>query len=77
MTKDGDLVVDSIDVGTFLHRRNQYLPAHLSRRVGVDFGVPRMHYESQDTWSTGSSCLDWRAEIHLSSLDARSRAQRR
>ena len=74
MTKDEDLGVDSIDVGTFLHRRNQYLPAHLCRRDGVDFGVAQMHYESQDTWSTGSSCLDWRAEIHLASLDAHGHA---
>ena len=74
MTKDRDLGVDSIDVDTFLDRRNQYLPAHLSRRDDVDFGVPRMHYESQDTWSTVSSCPDWRAEIHLSSLDAHGQA---
>ena len=46
MTEDEDLGVDSIDVGTFLDPRNQYLPAHLCRRDGVDFGVPQMHYES-------------------------------
>lgn len=38
----------------------------------VEFGVPRMHYESVDTWSaTVTSCLDWRAELRLSPLDAR------
>jgi hypothetical protein len=37
----------------------------------IDFGVPRVHYESQDSWtSTVSCCLDWRADIHLSALDA-------
>ena len=34
-----------------------------------------MHYKSQDTWSAAvSCCLDWRAEIHLSALDAHHQA---
>jgi hypothetical protein len=52
---------------------------HLSGRKisanGVEFGVPRMHYESQDSWSaTVSCCRDWRAYIELSALDAHGQA---
>jgi hypothetical protein len=42
---------------------------------GVEFGLPRVHYESQDSWvSTVSCCRDWRARIELSALDGHGHA---
>ncbi|MBZ4612391.1 hypothetical protein GBP66_16930 [Mycobacterium avium subsp. hominissuis] len=50
--------------------RAQHIDASVDTSSVVDLGVPRIHYESQDTCSTVSSCLDWRAEIQMSALDA-------
>lgn len=48
---------------------------HTGHSGPVEFAAPRMHYESLDTWAaTVTCCLDWRAEIHLSPLDARGNA---
>lgn len=60
----------AVDIGSYVRQLR-----HDGHTGAVEFGVPRMHYESQDTWSaTVTSCLDWRAEIHLSPLDARGNA---
>lgn len=60
----------AVDVSSFLSNRRTYLTGELAD-TAIEFGAPRMHYESQDAWSsTVSCCLDWRAEIHLSALDA-------
>jgi hypothetical protein len=35
----------------------------------LEFGAPRMHYESADSWSSLAGCMEWRAELRLSDLD--------
>lgn len=35
----------------------------------LEFGVPRMHYESADSWSSLAGCMEWTAELRLSHLD--------
>lgn len=56
----------AVDIDGYLRQRSR--DGHIG---AVEFGVPRMHYESLDTWSgTVTCCLDWRAELCLSPLDA-------
>ncbi len=65
----------AIDIGTFLADRQQHFPPAAGPITSVEFGFPRVHYESQDAWtSTVTSGLDWRAEIRLSALDAHGQA---
>lgn len=65
----------TIGIGTFLAERHQHFPPGDSPITSIEFGVPRVHYESQDTWtSTVTSGLDWRAEIRVSALDAHGQA---
>jgi len=66
--------MNAVDVHTFIRDRREYLPSNRDDEA-IEFAAPRVHYESQDTWSgTVSCCLDWRAEIRLSALDASGRA---
>lgn len=59
-----------MDIGRYIRQLGRQEHAGV-----IEFGVPRMHYESLDTWSaTVKCCLDWRAEIHLSPLDAHGNA---
>lgn len=59
------------DLAAFIRDRARHVTNGTDTSSLIEFGVPRMHYESQDTFSgTVSCCLDWRAEIHLSALDA-------
>jgi hypothetical protein len=44
-------------------------PDTTDTRSVLEFGVPRMHYESVDSWSF-AGCMEWRAELRLSDLDA-------
>jgi hypothetical protein len=61
----------TVDVSTFFRDRSEYLANDRGDAMTVEFGAARVHYESQDAWSgTVTCCLDWRAEIHLSALDA-------
>lgn len=55
---------------TFLRDRAEHIGADIDTSKTVDLAVPRLHYESQDTCSTVSSCVDWRGEIRMSALDA-------
>ncbi|MEX7469063.1 hypothetical protein AB4Z39_05050 [Mycobacterium adipatum] len=65
----------AIDIGRFLMERLQHFPPGAGPTDSIEFGAPRVHYESQDTWtSTVSSCLDWRAEIRMTALDAHGQA---
>lgn len=60
----------AVDIGSYIRQLR-----HDGHTGAVEFGVPRMHFESQDTWSaTVTCCLDWRAQIQLSPLDARGNA---
>jgi hypothetical protein len=52
--------VKAVDLAAFMHERATYLT--VSGGVGVDLGVPRVHFESLDTSSAVSWCRDWRAE---------------
>ncbi len=57
----------AVDIGDYIRGLQ-----HDGCATTVEFTAPRMHYESLDTWSATVTCgLDWRAEIHLSPLDAR------
>ncbi|MDT5318998.1 MAG: hypothetical protein QOD88_1520 [Mycobacterium sp.] len=65
----------AVDLATFMRDRADHLSGRKISANGVEFGVPRMHYESQDSWSaTVSRCRDWRAHIELSALDAHGQA---
>lgn len=67
--------VTAIEIGAFLAERHQHFPPGAGPIASVEFGVPRVHYESQDTWTSAvTSGLDWRAEIRLSALDAHGQA---
>jgi hypothetical protein len=59
--------VKAVDLAAFMHERATYLT--VSGGVGVDLGVPRVHFESLDTSSAVSWCRDWRAEVRMSALD--------
>lgn len=70
-------MIAAVDLTQFLRDRADHIPEHRQAANGdvIDFGVPRVHYESQDSWTSTVSCsLDWRAEIHLSALDAHGQA---
>lgn len=61
----------AMDMSSFLRARADHFPPSIDARGFLEFGAPRMHYESRDSWSgTVSCCLDWRAELSLSALDA-------
>ncbi|MEE6140537.1 hypothetical protein SKC41_30020 [Mycobacterium sp. 050128] len=62
--------MDIVPLTMFLRDRVQHIGGRIGSRNTVDLAVPRIHYESQDTCSTVSSCLDWRAEIRMSAIDA-------
>lgn len=65
----------AVDLTTFMRDRADHLSGCKIAPNGVEFGVPRMDYESQDSWSaTVSCCRDWRAHIELSALDAHGQA---
>lgn len=56
-----------VDIGSYIRQLGRQ-----GHAGAVEFGVPRMHYKSLDTWSaTVTCCLDWRAELYLAPLDAR------
>lgn len=40
---------------------------------GIEIGLPRLHYEVHDSWTTVTSCLSWRGEIRLVALDMHAR----
>ncbi|WP_109751297.1 hypothetical protein [Mycolicibacterium aromaticivorans] len=68
--------IATTDLTTFLR---DYVPESTGAvqaipSAAVDFGAARMHFESADSWSTLSACMEWRAEIRLSSLDAHAHA---
>lgn len=57
------------DLTTFF--RHRACGAHSTDGVLTsDFGSPRMHYESADSWSSFAGSMEWRAELRLSDLDA-------
>ncbi|BBZ07688.1 hypothetical protein MDOR_18570 [Mycolicibacterium doricum] len=65
----------AVDVRTFLRDRGAHLAGDQGGEAAIEFATPRVHYESQDTWSgTVMCCLDWRAEIRLTALDASGQA---
>lgn len=64
----------SVDMNTFIRDRTRYITDGADTSTAIELAVPRMHYESQDTCSTISSCLDWRAEIRMSAIGAHDRA---
>lgn len=56
------------DLTTFF--RDRACPTPSTDGVQVcEFGAPRMHYESADSWSF-AGCMEWRADLRLSDLDA-------
>lgn len=63
-----------IDLNTFIHDRTRYITDGTDTSTAIELAVPRMHYESQDTCPSISGCLDWRAEIRMTALDAHGRA---
>lgn len=62
--------MNTVPLSTFLRDRAQHIGHRIDTSKTVDLAMPRIHYESQDTCSTMSSCLDWRGEIRMSALDA-------
>ncbi len=62
--------MNTVPLSTFLRDRAQHVGHRIDTSKTVDLAVPRIHYESQDTCSTVSSCLAWRGEIRMSALDA-------
>lgn len=64
----------AVDVRTYFRNRGAHLTGDQDDEA-IEFGAPRVHYESQDTWpGTVRCCLDWRAEIRLTALDASGQA---
>lgn len=57
------------DLTTFFRNRAYQTPSTKSAQV-CEFGAPRMHYESADSWSSFAGSMEWRAELRLSDLDA-------
>lgn len=66
--------VNTIPLSVFLRDRAGHITSRAASSPIVELGLPRIHYESQDTCPTVSCCMDWRAEMRLSALDARSYA---
>lgn len=64
----------AIDMSTFIRHRTRYITDRIDTSTAIELATPRMHYESQDTNPTISSCLDWRAEIRMSAIGAHDRA---
>ena len=65
--------MDAIALRTFLGNRQDYFPGAFGLSA-IELAVPRVHFESLDSLSSVSSCLDWRADICMSALDAHGRA---
>ena len=65
--------VNAIALGTLLGSSQQYFPRSCGLST-IELGVPRVHYESVDSVCTVSSCLDWRADICMTALDAHGQA---
>lgn len=65
--------MNAIALRTFLSIPQHYFPRSCGLST-IELGVPRVHYESVDSVCTVSSCLDWRADICMSALDARGQA---
>lgn len=64
----------TVGVDAFLRDRGRHISGAAARGDGVDFGVPVVHFESLDSWSTVPCCRDWRAELRMSALDAHGHA---
>lgn len=64
----------AVDLSTFIRDRAHHVTDGTDTSIAIELAVPRMHYESQDTCSTIAGCLDWRAELHMSALDAHGHA---
>lgn len=65
--------MNAIALRTFLGNREHYFPRSCDLST-IELAVPRVHYESLDSVCTVSSCLDWRADICMSALDAHGQA---
>ena len=57
------------DLTTFFRDRACHKASTESGKV-YEFGAPRMHYESADSWSSFAGSMEWRAELRLSDVDA-------
>jgi hypothetical protein len=66
----------AIGVRPFLEQRAEYLRLGADRSGFIEFGSPRLHYESLHTEPDASCCLDRRAELRLEALAARDDAPR-
>lgn len=64
----------AVGLDAFLRDRRRYIARSAAGRDVVEFGVPVVHFESQDLCSTVSCCRDWRAELRVTALDADSQA---
>jgi hypothetical protein len=62
------------DLTTFIRTRACEITGTTDSTSVLEFGVPRMHYESADSWSSLAGSMEWRAELRLSDLDAPSGA---
>lgn len=60
------------DLTTFIRDRACEIAGTTDSRSVLEFGAPRMHYESADSWSSLAGCMEWLAELRLSDLDAHS-----
>lgn len=63
-----------VDLNSFIRDRTRYITDGTDTSTAIELAAPRMHYESQDTCLSISGCLDWRAEIRMSALDAHGHA---
>jgi hypothetical protein len=59
------------DLTTFIRDRERHVADDTDTRVVLEFGAPRMHFESADSYSSLSGCMEWRGEFRLSALDGR------
>ena len=64
----------AVDLTTFIRDRTLHITDGTDTSTGIDLAAPYVHYRSQDTCTTIPGCLDWRAQIHMSALDAHGRA---
>lgn len=58
------------DLTTFVGEHACEVTGLSDTRSRLEFGAPRMHYESADSWSSLAGCMEWTAELRLSHLDA-------
>ena len=58
------------ELSTFIRDRARHVTDGTDISSAIEFGAPRMHFESADSWSSLSGCMEWRAELRLSALDA-------